>query len=153
MEDLLSGFPVRIETPVAWGEMDSLLHVNNTVYFRYFESARMSYFEHIGFWEHMARTGVGPILASTSCRFRVPLTYPDTVLIGAAVPEIDGDRFTMKYAAASRRHGRVAAEGEGLIVAYDYRQLKKAPLPDVIRERIHELEGRVRAADADAAAG
>jgi acyl-CoA thioester hydrolase len=145
LEDLLAGFPVRIETPVAWGEMDSLLHVNNTVYFRYFESARMTYFERIGFWEHMDRTGVGPILASTSCRFKLPLTYPDEVLVGAAVPAIDGDRFTMKYAVASRRHGRVAAEGEGLIVAYDYRQLKKAALPDEIRERIRELEGHGRA--------
>lgn len=150
MEDLLAGFPVVIETPVAWGEMDSLLHVNNTVYFRYFESARMTYFERIGFWEHMGRTGVGPILASTSCRFKLPLTYPDAVLIGAAVPEVGDDRFTMKYAVASRRHGRVAAEGEGLIVAYDYQQLKKAPLPDEIRERIRELEGGIRA---DGAAG
>jgi acyl-CoA thioester hydrolase len=145
LEDLLAGFPVIIETPVAWGEMDSLLHVNNTVYFRYFESARMTYFERIGFWDHMNETGIGPILASTSCRFKLPLTYPDAVLIGAAVPAVDDDRFTMRYAVASRRHRRIAAEGEGLIVAYDYRQLRKAPLPAEIRERIHELEGRGRA--------
>lgn len=142
MEDLLAGYPVVIETPIAWGEMDALRHLNNTVYFRYFESARVEYFERAGFWEHMERTGVGPILASTNCRFKLPLTYPDTVIVGASVPEVGEDRFTMRYAVASRRRGRVAAEGEGVIVAYDYRHLKKAGLPAEIKAGIGRLEGR-----------
>ena len=96
MRELLETYPVVIETPVAWGEMDSLRHVNNTVYFRYFESARMAYFDRLGLWDYMDETGVGPILASTGCRFRVPLTYPDTVSIGARVAEVEGDRFVMK---------------------------------------------------------
>ena len=140
-EKLLETYPVVIETPVAWGEMDSLQHVNNIVYFRYFESARMAYFERVGFWDYMRETGVGPILASTRCRFRLPLTYPDTVSVGARVPEIEGDRFVMKYVVVSHSHGRAAAEGEGLIVSYDYRGLAKAPLPEIIKERIKELEG------------
>jgi acyl-CoA thioester hydrolase len=144
MKELLEAYPVVIEVPVAWGEMDSLRHVNNIVYFRYFESARMAYFERVGFWEHMDETGVGPILASTQCRFRLPLTYPDTVSIGARVPEIDGDRFIMKYIVVSHSHGKAAAEGEGLIVSYDYRKLAKAPLPEVIRRRIDDLEGGAR---------
>src|SRR5262245_20383692 len=75
-------FPVVIEIPIAWGEMDAMQHVNNIVYFRYVESARMAYFERIGFLEHQRVTGVGPILAWTNCRFRRPLTYPDTVRVG-----------------------------------------------------------------------
>lgn len=140
MRELLGTYPVVIETPVAWGEMDSLQHVNNIVYFRYFESARMAYFERLGFWEYMEETGVGPILASTRCKFKVPLTYPDTVSVGARVSEIEGDRFVMKYVVVSHRQGRAAAEGEGLVVAYDYRALGKAALPDEIRKRIEALE-------------
>jgi len=44
----------------------------------------------------MNATGVGPIQASTSCHFKIPLTYPDTVSIGPHVSEIQDDRFTMK---------------------------------------------------------
>ncbi len=47
MLELLKAHPVVIETPVAWGEMDSLQHVNNIIYFRYFESARMAYFNRL----------------------------------------------------------------------------------------------------------
>ena len=143
MEELLEGYAVVIETPVAWGEMDSLGHVNNIVYFRYFESARMAYFGEVGFWGHMEETGVGPILASTQCRFRLPLEYPDTVSIGARSREIGDDRFVMEYVVVSHRYRKVAAEGSGLIVVYDYRAKSKAPLPDEIRKRIQEVESRV----------
>ncbi len=140
MRELLETYPVVIETPVAWGEMDSLQHVNNIVYFRYFESARMAYFERVGFWEYMRETGVGPILASTRCRFRLPLTYPDTVSVGARVDEAGDDRFVMKYLVVSHRHARAAAEGDGLVVSFDYRAQRKAPLPEEIKARIRALE-------------
>lgn len=139
-EQLLTAYPVVIETPVAWGEMDSLRHVNNIVYFRYFESARMAYFERVGYWELMDATGLGPILAETRCKFRLPLTYPDTVSVGARVTDIQADRFLMRYAVYSHNHRKLAAEGDGLVVSYNYRTLTKAPLPEVIRRRIEELE-------------
>lgn len=142
MEELLKGYPLVIETPVAWGEMDALRHVNNIVYFRYFESVRMAYFGEVGFWDHMGETGVGPILASTQCRFRLPLEYPDTVSVGARVTNVEQDRFLMEYLVVSHRHARVAAEGSGLIVVYDYREKRKAPLPDEIRKRIQQVESR-----------
>ena len=144
MNELLKTCPVVIEIPVAWGEMDSLRHVNNIVYFRYFESARMAYFQRLDIWNYMNETGIGPILASTECKFKIPLTYPDTVSVGAKISEIEADRFIMKYVVVSREHARVAAEGVGLVVSYDYRALKKAPLPDEIKERIRILENSVR---------
>jgi acyl-CoA thioester hydrolase len=140
MQELLETYPVVIEIAVAWGEMDSLRHVNNIVYFRYFESARMAYFNKLDIWSYMNETGVGPILASTQCKFRIPLTYPDTVSVGTKISEIADDRFLMKYLVVSHGHQRVAAEGEGLIVSYNYRELRKAPLPDEIKGRIEVLE-------------
>ncbi|HUQ31644.1 MAG TPA: thioesterase family protein [Pyrinomonadaceae bacterium] len=143
MEKLLEGYPVVIEIPVAWGEMDSLQHVNNIVYFRYFESARMAYFNELAIWSYMEETGIGPILASTRCKFRIPLAFPDTVSVGTKVEGVEEDRFLMKYVVVSREHGKVAAEGEGVIVSYDYREKKKAPLPEEIKARIESLEKSV----------
>jgi acyl-CoA thioester hydrolase len=143
MEKLLEGYPVVIEIPVAWGEMDSLQHVNNIVYFRYFESARMAYFNELAIWSYMEVTGIGPILASTRCKFKIPLAYPDTVSVGTKVTEVEEDRFLMKYLVFSQEHGKVAAEGEGVIVSYDYRGKKKAPLPEELRARIESLEKSV----------
>ena len=44
MSEVLQGYPVTVEIPVAWGDMDAYGHVNNTMYFRYFETARIAYF-------------------------------------------------------------------------------------------------------------
>lgn len=139
MSEHLSGFPVVIDLPVAWGEMDAFQHVNNIVYFRYFESVRMACFERIGLTEMLESEGVGPILASTQCRFRLPLTYPDTVAVGARIEDVSEDRFTMRYRVVSHRHGRIAADGDGLIVTYDYRAGTKVPVPEELRRRIAEL--------------
>jgi acyl-CoA thioester hydrolase len=144
MQELLKKFPVVIEIPVAWGEMDSLQHVNNIIYFRYFESARIAYFNELDIWNYMNETGIGPILASTQCQFRVALTYPDTVSVGARISEIEDDRFLMKYVVVSHSHQKVAAEGEGMIVSYNYREQRKAPLPEEIKGRIRILEDSAR---------
>lgn len=142
MSTPLPDFPVTVELPVAWGEMDSFGHVNNTVFFKYFETARIAYFDRIGYDTLMAEQGLGPILAETSCRFRRPLTYPDRVVVGARVPEVGEDRFVMEYRIWSARWEGAAGKGDGLIVSYDYRKQKRVPLPDSVRAAIEELEGR-----------
>jgi acyl-CoA thioester hydrolase len=137
-----TGFPVALELPVQWGEMDSYRHVNNAVYFRWFESVRMEYFRRIGWDEVERRTGVGPILHSTAARFRAPLEFPDRLRITAGVGDVEADRFTMHYRVESERLGRLAAEGSGLVVAFDYRAGTKAALPEQVRAAIAALEGR-----------
>ena len=147
MEALLSDYPVIIDIPVAWGEMDAFQHLNNVVYFRYFESARIAYFDAIDAMKVMETTGVGPILAETRCRYRIPLTFPDTVSVGARVSALAPEGFMMQYAVASHRHSKLAAEGDGRIVSIDYAGGGKVSLPDVLRERIAALEGDRLGAD------
>jgi acyl-CoA thioester hydrolase len=141
MHERLNGFPIVIEISVAWGEMDSFQHVNNIVYLRYFESARIAYFERLGIFPRRPDSPLGVILASISCSFKFPLTYPDMVWAGARVTAIGADRVTMQHLVVSQRHARVAAEGEGVVVSYDYGASRKAPLPDDVRRQITALEG------------
>ena len=137
---LLAKYPIVIEQAVAWGEMDAYQHVNNVVYFRYFENSRLEYFRRLDWLAMQNDTGVGPILATTHARFRKPLTYPDAILIAARISEVGMDRLTMQHRIFSRRLGVVAAEGEGIIVTFDYARSVKAPVPDELRRRIAELE-------------
>ncbi len=79
MESLLKDYSVVTEIPVAWGEMDALNHVNNAVYFRYFETARLDYFSHINLMEDMAVTNIGQYLgkpiAAINCLSPTPIHY------------------------------------------------------------------------------
>jgi acyl-CoA thioester hydrolase len=140
VDELLKGYPVVLEVPVAWGEMDAFQHVNNVVYFRYFENARIVYSERAGLHKFKVQTGIGSILGSTSCRYKFPLTCPDTVSVGAKTVHLAEDRFTMQYVVVSHRHDKITAEGDGVIVIYDYRENKKTAMTDEMRRRLTALE-------------
>src|SRR5262245_60020510 len=137
---LLAGFPVAVELPVCWGEMDSYRHVNNVVYFRYFENARLEYFRRLGWFDYERQTGVGPILQATQARFRRLLTYPDTVTVLARLVSIEDDRFHLEHLAVSHGQGAVVAEGTGTVVTYHYAEGGKVPVPEELRRRIAALE-------------
>ena len=132
LEEFKTQYPYNIERQVEWAEMDAFQHVNNTVYFRYFERVRFEYFEKKGLTNAVETQQVAPILASTQCRFKLPLTYPDTIVIGTYITDLQTDRFLMKYAIYSLNHKRVAAEGDGLIVSYDYSKGEKADIPEAV---------------------
>lgn len=138
-----SPHPVEVDVVVRWADMDALGHVNNTAYFEYFEIVRIAYLERIGvtpprldLWEY------GFILAENTCRYRAPVTYPDTLSIGARVSALGEDRFLMEYEARSRELDRVVAEGDTLVVSYDYVVGERVPLRTEYREAIVALEGR-----------
>lgn len=129
-KEALAAYPVRTPITVQWGDQDSFQHVNNVVYFRWYETARMKLFERVGF---AGGSTVGPILASTSCRYKAPIHYPDELVVGTRVIEVGSDRFTMEMAIFSPRIGAIAATGEALIVSFDYTAQKKTALPvDVV---------------------
>ncbi|MHA2032824.1 MAG: acyl-CoA thioesterase, partial [Candidatus Kariarchaeaceae archaeon] len=93
----LKDFPVIVTIPIAWGDMDAFAHVNNIRFFKYFESARIKYFEETGFLDVMHQSNVGPILASTSAKFIKPIVYPDTISIGTRISDLHENKFTMEY--------------------------------------------------------
>ena len=138
----LAAFPVVVAEEVSWGDMDSFQHVSNIVFFRYFQNARIDYLTRVGWFAAMERDGLGPIVKSTAGTFRRPLTYPDKLLIGAKVVSVGEDRVTFAHLLVSERHDAVAADGEAVIVCFDYRNGAKAKLPDDVRARIAELEAK-----------
>ncbi len=135
----LNDFSVTVQIPIAWGDMDSFGHVNNTKFFKYFETARIKYFEEIGLVESMKNDSIGPILATTSAKFIKPLFYPDTVIVGTRITSINGSRFTMDYIIESNNLG-TAAIGESDIVVINYTTQQKTSIPPNILEKIKQIE-------------
>ncbi|MGO2508059.1 MAG: acyl-CoA thioesterase [Vibrio hibernica] len=140
MNSLLNGFPVITEIPVAWGEMDALQHVNNVMYFRYFETARIDYFKQIALMEQIALTQIGPVVSETSCRYKIPVTFPDTLLVGAKITDLQEDRFTMKYQVVSTKLNKVTTLGSATVVMFDFKNQTKARLSSEIYEAIQSIE-------------
>lgn len=137
----LGSFPVKLEHRVAWGELDAFGHVNNANYLRWFESARIAYFERVA-----VSIGAGdsspwvPILGRASIDFRKPVSYPDTVTLEASVTKFGNTSFTMAYRAVSAALG-LAAEGEAIVVLLDGAG-QKVVLPDAFKRAVEVLEGQ-----------
>lgn len=141
-DDPLADYPAVIELPVEWGYQDLFGHVNNVVYFRWYESARIAYFEQFGFFKRSGLPQVGLILASIKSDYRRPLNYPDTVRIGARVTRIGRTSIGVQHMVFSQAQAAVAAEGESTVVVFDYENNRPHPVPDEVRQAIAQLEGQ-----------
>lgn len=139
----IDDFPFRLTLPVLWGHMDAFQHVNNVIYFRYLESARIAYFEEAQLMRFMEETGVGPILAETSCKYIKPLRFPDTVDVGCRTTVITESEMEQEYAVYSHRQDRIVATGWALIVAYDYRALKRANWSSAFIDKVKAFDAGV----------
>jgi len=143
MNELLKDFTFVVDLNIEWGDMDALQHVNNIEYFKYFQVARIAYFEKINSDSVFGETPIPLILASTQCKFIYPLAYPDSVSVGVRVDTMADQYFTMKYAVVSHKHQRLVAIGDAKVVMFDYVNNKKASIPSEIRKTIIDLEKAV----------
>lgn len=139
-QDFDQAFPVQVELPVQWGEMDAFGHVNNTVYFKYFETARLTYFNEVGVMEDMQQEGIGPILAETSCRFKRALKFPDQIIVGASVLENQEFGFLMKYGIYSSHQQTVTSVGTGRIVMVNYHSGSKVKPSEKLLQLIAKIQ-------------
>ena len=116
--------------------MDARGHVNNTIYFRYFESSRIALFRALKLYEEPTDVRVGPILSFQSCKYKAPLTYPDTIYVGAKIEAIEGSKITINQSIVSKRRKRIVAEGEAHIIWYDYENKKRATISEELKQQL-----------------
>lgn len=136
----LADFPMFITLPVQWGDMDAFGHVNNAVPARWFESARIAYLEQAGLKEMMAGEAAGPIVASLTLHYRKQITYPDTVHVAARVGRMGRSSFTMEHAVYSEAGDWICADGEAVVVVFDYRAQRPVRVPDSIRQTVARFQ-------------
>jgi len=135
----MQDFPVQISFPIHWGEMDSLCHVNNARYFTWFESARIELFRRIKLLVEGAPE-VGPILATTTCDFLQPVTWPGAVLVGTKISKVGNTSFTMEYAIERTDAPDVlVAKGSGVVVLVNYKTGEKVQISQEIRDALAAL--------------
>lgn len=118
--------------PIRWGDMDAMGHVNNTVYFRYMEQARISWFDKLGLMR--SAKGEGPTLINASCTFLKGLVYPGDVEVRTYVGAAGRSSFdTWIELRPSYDPDVLYAEGGAKVVWVDFAKGKSAPLPEKLR--------------------
>ncbi len=123
--------------PVRWGDMDAYGHINNAMYLRYMEEARIQLLYKAGI--KMDGRGLGPVIVNASSTFLLPVTYPDTLVIECSVAEPGRSSFISYYRLYSQSlNDRLVCEGSAKIVWIDPDHGKSVPLPEKIRSMIED---------------
>lgn len=133
-------YPVTVEFPVHWGEMDAFGHVNNARFFTWFESSRIAFFQAAGIPTER-RDAVAPILAAAHCDYLEPVVYPVRLVVGARATKLGNTSVTLEHAVW--RQGapeRVLARGTSVVVLLNYSTGEKVRVPDSIRGAITALQ-------------
>jgi len=120
--------------PVRWGDMDALGHVNNTVYFRYMEQARIEWLYALAQEGGGYATGTGPVIVNASCTFLVPIVYPGDVEVRMYLSEAGRSSIGSHYELDCA--GRRMAEGAAKIVWIGIESGKSVELPPGLRAKL-----------------
>ncbi|KAF3998136.1 acyl-CoA thioesterase [Glaciimonas immobilis] len=121
----------RSKVAIRWGDMDALGHVNNTVYFRYMEQARVAWMESLN---NPLGGAQGPVLVNAQCSFLRQLKYPGDVEVSCYMGVIGRSSFEMTYEIRRVDVPEVIfAEGSAKLVWIDFKMEKSVPLPDHVR--------------------
>ncbi len=138
----MEGYPVTARIETRWRDVDALGHVNNAVYFTYFEIARTR------FWEEAfgARTlgDINFILASIQCDFLSPARYGGVVEVGIRVTAVGRTSFDFAYEARAE-DGRPVARARSTQVLYDHRADRKLEITEAWLARVAALQGEAPA--------
>lgn len=137
--DELAHYPVIHRQPIHWGEMDAFNHLNNVVYYRYAESARIAYLQTLGMFDGSMVT----VLAQSSCQYLRPVVYPDTLLLGVRCQRLGTTSIVIEYSYYSASQQALVATAEAVVVRLESDGKTKLPWTTEERKRLLALETAV----------
>ena len=141
IQDEIDSAFYKAEVNVQWGDMDAARHVNNIMYLRYAESARIGFYEKLKIVD-LGFSDLSIILAWQDCKYIFPLTYPDTALLSYDIVEIKHDRLIGECKLYSKKHQRICAISRSTVMAYSYKELGKVSIPDLWKNTLADIYGK-----------
>jgi acyl-CoA thioester hydrolase len=133
-------YPVTVEFPIHWGEMDAFGHVNNARFFTWFESSRIAFFQAAGITTER-RGDVAPILAAAHCDYLVPVVYPVRLVVGAVATKLGNTSLTLEHAVWKLgAEEQLLARGTSVVVLLNYVTGEKVRVPEAVRAAIAALQ-------------
>ncbi len=120
--------------------MDLFKHINNISYLRFFENARVAYLQKLGCMNLDDGTESGFTMGDIYIKYLRPLHYPDVVITGASIRDIEEKQVTMDYSIYSNSQQRIVTIGYSTLVCIDFISMKKRKIPNPLIAKIESIE-------------
>lgn len=124
---------------VRFGDLDAMRHLNNVVFLRYFETARIAYLRNLvpaHDPSHPEHGDFGLIFAECHINYRKPVVFDQEVMVHCRIGNVQRSSFRVEC--DMRVEGGLVAEGYGVLVGFDYGNERAAHLPETLRARLEE---------------
>jgi acyl-CoA thioester hydrolase len=133
-----SAYRVWRDIPTRWADNDAYGHVNNVVYYAWFDTAVNAWLIEQGLLDVAAGDPIG-LVVETGCRYAAPLAFPQLVEIGLAVERLGASSVTYRLGVFAEGGDAAAAEGHFTHVYVDRATRRPAPLPDSWRALLQSI--------------
>jgi acyl-CoA thioester hydrolase len=127
---------------VRWGELDSYAHVNNVVYFSYFEASRARYMLDLGVADFLTGERCLQMIVNCTMNFRREVRYPNQLEIGTCISEVGNSSYLMRCGIFFNNSETLIADGSGTIVCVSPITKRPMSIPEDFLEAMHRAEGR-----------
>ena len=125
---------------VLWGDMDGFGHVNNIIYLKWCETARIELFRKI--WKYkvgnmeeiLEKGGVGPILANFNMDYKYPVKYPDDVKIRTYITHVGTSSLGIGHELFSIEESKLVGKANSVVVMINYVSGEKVEISNSDRE-------------------
>ena len=125
-------YPFPIKQQVLWGEMDAFNHINNVIYFRYFETGRVQFFNQTDLWKTFVDEDIRIVVGKLECNYIREIVHPAEIEIAVGIKKVGNSSLIVHHKVTC--NGEIAAHGDGIIVATDPKTGKSKPWTNLLRE-------------------
>lgn len=115
---------MELKLRIDWSELDLFEHVNNVMYAKYMQAARVNFMEKVGIMKTYKEQKIGFMVAATSILFYKPLFYPGDISIKTKVKETKNTSFILEHYIYNDDND-LCAKGEDVIVYFDFSKQEK----------------------------
>ena len=121
-----------------WSDNDAYGHVNNTIYYQWFDSAVNALLVGSGLLDIVTGDPIG-LVVETGCTYFAPLSFPGDVEVGIAIDRLGGSSVSYRVGVFATGAAEPAAQGHFIHVYVGRQSRRPVPLPDEWRSKLQLL--------------
>ena len=122
----------KITLRIDWSEIDSFGHVNNVMFMKYVQAARLNFVDSIGLMKMHRTQKIGFMVAETSCKFKKELHFPGYVTVATKIAFAKNTSFSLEHT-ITNSDDEIVAVATDVLVVYDFNKNEKTLIPESIR--------------------
>lgn len=133
-----SQFKVWRQVTTRWADNDAYGHVNNTVYYEWFDSAVNAWMIEQGMLDISDGDPIA-LVVETRCTFAAALAFPEEVEVGLAVSQLGRSSIRYRIGVFAAGAESAAAEGEFVHVVVNRTTRRPVDTPTEWREKLEKI--------------